>query len=136
MGRESRLAKRDTIQKFQDLVAIHPDAEMGDSCPLNHDFVSGIYVRTIRIPKGTMGVGKIHKHEHPNFLLDGIVDVFTEEEGLRRLVAPLYMISPAGTKRVVYAVEDCTWMTMHATDKTTPEEAEEEVIAKDYKELI
>ena len=35
----------------------------------------------------------------------------------------------------MYILEDITWYTVHATDKTTVEEVEEEVLAKDFSEL-
>ena len=35
----------------------------------------------------------------------------------------------------MYILEDITWYTIHATDKTTVEEVEEEVLAKDFGEL-
>lgn len=113
-----------------------PNAFIGDSekCPLKHSFGDGVYVREIFIPKGTLIVGKIHKHSHPNFLMKGEVSVLTEE-GPKRLKAPLSMISPAGTKRVVYAHEDTIWITIHVTKKTNLNKIEKEIIAKTYAEL-
>jgi quercetin dioxygenase-like cupin family protein len=101
---------------------------------LKHNFAEGVYVREIFIPKGSLIVGKIHKHSHPNFLMKGEVSVLTEE-GPKRLKAPLSMISPAGTKRVVYAHEDTVWITVHVTKKTNLKKIEKDIIAKTYAEL-
>jgi hypothetical protein len=109
-------------------------AQLGDSeeCPLTHHFVEGVYVRTIQIPADTLAVGKIHRHAHPNFLMKGVVTVLTEDGGTEILKAPCSMISPAGTKRVLYTHMDCEWSTIHKTDATTPDEAEIEIIAPSY----
>lgn len=103
-------------------------------CPLKHFFAPHAYGREIFIPKDTIIVGKIHKHSHLNMLMKGKVSVLTEE-GEKLLEAPLTMVSPAGTKRVVYAHEDTVWVTVHLTDETDLEKIEEEVIAKSYEEF-
>ncbi len=116
-----------------------PGAVFGDSalCPVRHTFADGIYCREIFIPAGTVIVGKIHKHAHPNFLLRGEVTVITEGGGREHLVAPLALISQPGTKRAVYAHTDTVWVTVH----TNPDETrdltalETHIIAPDYAAL-
>ena len=133
------LVVRNRIQKFAELLMKVPTAQMGDSelCPLIHKFAEGMYIREIFIPAGTVIVGKIHRHEHPNFLLQGEVTVFTEQEGREHLVAPCSMISPAGVQRVVLAHTDVIWTTVHLNPTNTRdlEKIEEYVIAKSYDEL-
>ena len=87
---------RQAIMEFEKAIAKLPDATHGDSVnmPLKHSFAPGVYVREIFIPAGHVLTGKIHKHSHPNFLMQGEVLVVTEEEGTQHLVAPLSMISP------------------------------------------
>ena len=113
-------------------------AVFGDSdlCPLTHSFAPEMYIREIQIPAGVLIVGKIHRHTHPNFLMSGRVSVFTEEGGIQHLSAPCYMISPAGTKRVVYAHEDTSWVTVHNNPENTTdlEVLENHVIATDFKD--
>lgn len=127
---------RESIGSLESQIKQTPGALIGDNavCPLKHTFVDGIYVREIFIPKGMLVVGKIHRHSHPNFLIKGDVSVLTEE-GQRRIQGPCWMISPAGTKRVVYTHEDTVWTTVHATKETNLERIEEEIIAKTYEEL-
>ncbi len=127
---------RKNIMTLESKMRQHPDVIIGDSpqFPLKHTFSDGCYVREIFIPKGSLIVGKIHKHSHPNFLMKGDVSVLTEE-GPKRLKAPLSMISPAGTKRVVYAHEDTVWITIHVTNKKNLKKIENEIIAKTYSEL-
>jgi hypothetical protein len=103
-------------------------------CPLQHVFAPGAYARTMRIPAGTVIVGKIHKHAHLNILSQGTVCVMTETEGDRQLTGPLTMVSPPGTKRAVYAVTDAVWTTIHTTNSTDLDEIEAEVIAPTFED--
>ncbi len=134
---------RDMIMDFEDVLKGVDGAVIGDSavCPLEHSFSDGIYVRQITIPKGMLIVGKIHKHEHPNFLLKGEVVVVTEEGGEENLSAPCSMISKAGTKRALYAKTELVWTTIHHNPTNTQdlEELEKIVIAdsfEDYEKFL
>ena len=74
---------------------------------------------------------KIHKKEHPFFLMKGKMSILTED-GVKVVEAPYSGVTQPGTKRAIYTHEDCVFITVHATEKQTPEEVEEEVIAKDF----
>ena len=104
-------------------------------CPLQHSFIDGVYVRTIFIPAGTRIIGKIHKHSHANILSQGKVRVFTEGAGAEEIEGPRTMVSPAGCKRVVDALTDVVWTTVHATGETDLDKIEDFVIAKTYDDL-
>jgi len=127
---------REDIMALENAVINHAGSFIGDSevCPLKHSFSDGMYVREIFIPAGTILVGKIHKHAHPNFLMKGEVEVITESNKREHLVAPLSMISPSGTKRVVRAITDTVWVTVHENKKNTTnlKNLEEEIISPDY----
>lgn len=130
VSREEILSLEESLSKIQ-------YATFGDNenMPLKHSFAPGMYVREIFIPKGSILTGKIHRHDHPNFLMSGEVIVLTEFGGREHLKAPLSMISKAGTKRAVLALEDTTWITVHATDETDLKKIEEYVIAPSYDDL-
>ena len=134
---EIRAARRESIVDFEKKLSEQPGALFGDNdfMPLKHSFADKIYVREIFIPKGSVLVGKIHKHSHPNFLLQGVADVVTEF-GSERLTAPMSMISSAGTKRAVHAIEDCRWVTVHENPTNTQDlnELEMYIIAESYEE--
>lgn len=84
-----------------------------------HAFTPGLYSRTITIPAGTLLTSKVHKTEHPFILLSGVLRVFIEEQGeVVELAGPHRGVTKAGTRRVAYAVTECTWTTFHATDET------------------
>ena len=99
--------------------------------PTKHTFAGGCYVREIYNPANLLLVTKIHKVDHPYFLMSGKMSILTED-GIIEIAAPHHGVSKAGTKRVIYTHEPCTFVTVHATNKTTPEEVEEEVIAKSF----
>lgn len=129
---------RKSIVEFEESISKLEGVFFGDNdvCPLTHTFSDGIYVREIFIPKGIVLTGKIHLHDHPNFLMKGKVEVFTEFGGLEVLEAPLSMISKAGTKRVVKTLEPTTWVTVHLNPTNTQDlgKLEKIVIADSYKE--
>ena len=99
-GEITQTQKRQQIVDLENLMLSIDGCEVGDNntCPLKHSFADGIYVREIFIPKDSIVVGKIHKHEHPNFLMSGTVKIVTEFED-ELLTGPLSIISKAGTKR-------------------------------------
>lgn len=105
-----------------------------DNCPVRHIFAPGAYAREMLIPAGTVIIGKIHKHAHLNFITRGRAKVATEF-GPMEITAPCTFVSQPGTKRVVHALEDVLWTTVHITEETDLEKIEDYVIAKDYEEL-
>lgn len=115
-----------------------------DDCLLTHHFspideVYGCctYAREMLIPKGTVIIGKIHKHQHLNFIMQGQVSVATEF-GKKYFTAPCIFVSEIGLKRAVYAEEDTIWVTVHMTKHTgedSLDKIEKEVIAPTYEEL-
>lgn len=105
--------------------------ELNEMNPVKHTFAGGCYIREIFNPAGLVLVTKIHKKEHPFFLMKGKMSILTED-GVKTVEAPHNGITPRGTKRVIFTHEDCVFITVHATDKTTPEEVEEDVIAKNF----
>ena len=107
---------------------------IGARNPLKHLFADGCYIREIFNPAGEFIVTKIHKYASPFFLLKGCMTILSED-GEKRIRAPHYGITVAGTKRIIYAHEDCIFVTVHRTDKTTIEEAEKEIIAKDFNDV-
>jgi hypothetical protein len=127
---------RGALLAMQAAMEANPAAIPGnDPClPIRNIFSNGIYVREIRIPANMFVMGRIHRHEHPNILVQGSVIVLTED-GVERLDAPKHMLSPAGTKRFLYTLTDTIWTTIHRCDATTQEEAEEECVTDDYADI-
>ncbi len=104
--------------------------------PLIHSFQDGIYTRSIFLPAGSILVGKLHKHSHPNSILQGCVTVVTEQGGVETLHAPCKMISPAATKRAIYVHTDTIWVVEHEVGPLRDlDDIEDAVIAKSYSQL-
>ena len=55
---------RIVIQRLQDAMMNLPQIDL----PLKHAFTTGIYSREIFLPKDSIVVGKIHRHDHLNFI--------------------------------------------------------------------
>ena len=139
--RQLQLSKeqfRNGIMKVQENLENHPNGLTGEALeklnPLKHSFADGCYIREIFNPKGELLVTKIHKVSHPFFLMKGDMTILMED-GIKRIKAPHYGITPAGTKRIIYCHEDCVFVTVHATKLTDIKAIEEEVIAKDFDEF-
>lgn len=108
-----------------------PAFDVQEGMPLKHLFAPGAYGRQITVPKDHWVIGKIHKHSHLNFLMQGRVAVLTED-GLMVMEAPFSFVSRPGAKRLVLALENTVWATVHITEETDLERIEDEVIAKSY----
>ena len=133
----SRLHKeqfREAVMDFEKQLSKVEGAMSEDCFPLDHVFVDGAYVRTIKIPADIIMTSKIHKVTHPYFVMSGEVDVMTEN-GMQRIKAPYQGVTKAGTKRVLRTYTEVIWTTVHVTQETDLKKIEKQVIAKDYSEL-
>lgn len=84
-------------------------------CPLNHKFLPGIYIREILMPAGSLVTSMIHKTTHPYFVLQGKVSVISENFGEQYIEAPFTGTTLPNTRRVLYIIENCVWITVHPT---------------------
>lgn len=114
-----------------------PDIVVGNSeaLPLTHTFCDGVYVREIFLKQGVVAIGKIHKHNHVFFLLKGKLMLCTEN-GVQEMIAPCYGKSPAGTKRVVVAVEDSVFVNVHPNPENEEdvEKLEQKFVVSSFEE--
>ena len=101
---------------------------------ISHDFADGQYIRTAVAPKNTLVSTKIHAKNHPFFLMKGDISIFGED-GVKRIQAPFHGITEAGTKRVLYVHEECTFITVHRTDCLTIDEVVAEITVADFSDL-
>jgi hypothetical protein len=86
-------------------------------CPLVHRFVNGMYIREIFMPKDALITSKIHLTEHPFTISKGKVAVCIDGDNWQEFEAPYTGITKAGTRRVLYVIEDCVWTTFHKIDR-------------------
>lgn len=97
--------------------------------PVEHAFLPGQYVRTLRMPAGSMVVGKRHRHRHL-LVVSGHVTVRTED-GMVELIGTHVVDSMPGMKRAIYAHADSVLITTHLTEETDLERIEAYVIMPD-----
>lgn len=126
-------AFRKYAKKAKQDLSNHADAQFNDCFPLEHFFTDGIYSRKITIPQGVTLIGKIHKHEHPIFLISGHLLLRTES-GDFNLHGPQFLISKPGEQRIAYAVTEIEWITVHANPTGTRdlEKLEKQIIAPSF----
>ena len=145
MKKEITLANREKILKLEDYLVTNADGKNiegtgnevlhSDNFPLKHTFVDGVYIREMKFKKDSAVVGAIHKHLHIWFLLTGNITVATEDV-TENYIAPCYVVSEPGAKRVIYANEDSIFVNIHKNPSNTEDikELEKEIVALNYKE--
>lgn len=102
--------------------------------PIVHHFSKSVYAREMQMPKDSIVVGKIHKHQNMCIISKGEVSVLSID-GLVRLKAPCTFVASPGAQRVIYAHEDTVFTVIHGTDETDLEKIEDEFVAKDFSEI-
>ena len=139
---EHRIISQEYIDKVenleQTLLAMNePNIAKGntDLFPLKHSFSHGIYIREMFMEKDSVVIGKLHKFSHTWFLLKGELLVSTDE-GSNQYIAPCYVNAPAGTKRIICAMEDSIFINVHPNpDNITDTDKLEDILAcTSYKE--
>jgi len=107
------------VDKIEYELSTLPVAEL----PLTHIFTDGLYVRKAFAPAGSMFTTVHHNTEHPFILISGTTEVISNE-GSGSISGPFMGITKKGTRRVVYAVTDAVYLTIHANpdNLTDPDE--------------
>ena len=71
----------------------------------NHYFSKGLYVREMFIAGGYFGFTVIHNLANTLFVMKGVMWC-TTEHGVQKLVAPTFVLTEPGTKRICWFPED------------------------------
>lgn len=130
-----------TLKKLADGVDIiagtesKPIVRDSDVIPIKHHFMDGVYIREMHMKKDSAVIGAIHKHLHMCFLLTGRITVVNEDETVDH-IAPCFIVSTPGVKRVLYAHEDSIWFNTHKNPSNTEDldKLEKEIVAVSYQE--
>lgn len=120
------LSMRDKIDRFQFEASKLPQVPM----PTFHHFANGMYARECHIPAGTVFVGQVHTQEHFFMMLKGAAQV-TTDQGLKLMLAPTLIVSPPGTKRAGFTIQDTIFLAIHRTDSRDIDEIRREVTEHD-----
>lgn len=142
-----KLKKIDTsVQKLQDFMVENNHLEgffgTGEEIassldiPIKHSFADQIYIRQMTMPKDYVIVGAIHNHEHVWFLLTGKVSI-NDNGNIIDHVAPCYMVSSPGSKRVIYAHEESIFVNIHKNPSNTKDisQLESEIVSMNVEEF-
>jgi hypothetical protein len=96
---------------------------------LEHEFIGGMYRRTILMYAGCTVTSLVHNQDHPFFVLAGKFLVYDENNGTQLIEAPYKGETKKGTRRVLEIIEDTVFSTIHITD-IVPENETDEAIEK------
>lgn len=118
------------ILALEEAILQCPQVEM----PVEHFQIKGVYARSLFIPAGVVLTGKIHNTESLGILAQGTLRI-CNGESYSEITAPHIMVDKAGIKRIGYALTDCTFITVHRTDKTDLSEIEEELTSMTFAEF-
>ena len=80
--------------------------------PIEHDFEDQLYMRKMKMKAGSVVISAIHETDHFWFLMNGKILVNTNGEIIEH-IAPCYEHSAKGAKRIIYRLEDCTFINIH-----------------------
>lgn len=127
----NELTSIDKIELYETFARQAPQVDL----PLEHIFASGVYCRHLSIPKGIVLTGEIHKTRNLNILLKGRMKVLIGDD-LRDIEAPFVIVSPAGIKRIAEALEDCIWLTIHATQETDINKIKDDFVVATKQEYL
>tara|TARA_R110000822_G_scaffold12954_7_gene46586 strand:+ start:942 stop:1388 length:447 start_codon:yes stop_codon:yes gene_type:complete len=104
--------------------------------PIKHEFADQIYLRQMTMEKDQIVIGAIHNHSHVWFLMKGKITVNDNGEVIDH-VAPCYMVSEPGSKRIIYAHEHSIFVNIHKNPSNTRniKELEKELVSMNMVEF-
>lgn len=97
--------------------------------PLVHLFGPDVYLRTVKMPKGSIVIGHEHKTEHFNIVLSGSATLGVGVDAVE-IKAPMIFVSKPGVRKVLQIHEDMIWTTIHPTKETDLTKLEDQLIVK------
>jgi hypothetical protein len=107
-----------TIIDLENLFLTAPQVEL----PIMHDFIDGVYARSMFIPAGTYLTGAIHSKDCFTVIRYGDIEILTEY-GMKQFKAGDMIVSKAGIKRAGHAITDTyiTGFMANPDNETDPE---------------
>jgi hypothetical protein len=127
------------VTQFSNLVQledfIRDNLELVD-LPVSHYQLPGVYVRALHIKGGVVLTGKIHKHSCINIMAKGLLKVASEDGTAKEMKAGDIFVSPPGTKRAGYAMQDSIFITVHPTNETELDAIEESLVCGTVEDYV
>ena len=130
--KEHQLESLDKVKRLQEIMLSMPQTEIQSW--FNQG--GGIAAKMVFFPAGVTVVGSMHRHENMNIMVCGDMTITTDGEAKRITVtdAPLFIVSPPGTKRAAHVHADTYWISLHPTDEKEIEEVEKRFIVEEQNE--
>lgn len=101
------------MEEIQRRMMASVNAVMSGGDQTGHMWADGLYCRQFFQPKGQMLVSLKHAKQNFFFILQGECIIGTPE-GTMHVRAPYLTVTQPGTKRVILALEDTVYVTVHA----------------------
>lgn len=99
-----------------------------------HYHTDELYGRRLVVPTGTVFTTKVHKSDHISVCLRGHIVVFKEDGSRFEVVAPDVFITPKGTQRFIYVIDEVEWMTVHACKEQDIDRVEKALVCETMEE--
>lgn len=100
--------------------------------PVKHHFANGLYAREVRIPAGAAITGAVMLDSYLDICVSGTVSVMEPNGQYKQVTGPAVVVRQPGMKRAGYTHTDTVWITCHAVEANTVEEAEAAIAVADY----
>lgn len=128
--REDQIIERSELTHGEQVAFIAQELAMFPQkpAPVTHRFAPGVYLREIFMSADSIVIGRIHKTEHFNILVQGACYIVHDDGRREELRAPMTFVSKAGVQKVLYILEDMIWQTVHVTEETDLAKLEEMLV--------
>lgn len=104
-----------------------------------HYHTDELYGRRIVVPTGVVFTTKVHKSDHIAVCLRGHIVVMKEDGTRFEVKAPDVFITPKGTHRFIYVLDEVEWLTVHACKEQEIDKVEKALVCdsmEEYKRLL
>jgi quercetin dioxygenase-like cupin family protein len=99
-----------------------------------HYHTPELYGRRIVVPTGVVFTTKVHKSDHIAVCLRGHIVIMKEDGSRFEVKAPDVFITPKGTQRFIYVVDEVEWLTVHACKEQDMDRVEKALVCNTMEE--
>jgi hypothetical protein len=110
-GELSKTTSLDAVLALQNRLLALPQID----CPITHHFADGQYGREMHMRAGELVIGKMHRCSTLNVLLEGEIGIGMPGQVPELMQAPRVFVSEPNCKKVIVAITDVRFMTLHPT---------------------
>lgn len=99
-----------------------------------HYHTPELYGRRLVVPTGTVFTTKVHKSDHIAVCLRGHIIIMKEDGTRFEVKAPDVFITPKGTQRFIYVVDEVEWLTVHHCEEQDMARVEKALVCETMEE--